>query len=97
MQKALHSLLSALGDGESQPEAVCKVSYEQARAAASPSADASLVLPSLPLDLAFSDSALEPVRDAWARVLGPAAEDPEAQYMKFQDREGVDDEDEAYE
>ncbi|KAF6806892.1 rab protein geranylgeranyltransferase component A [Colletotrichum sojae] len=97
LPKALHSLLSALGDGESQPEVVFKVSYEQARASTSPADDASLILPSLPFDLAFSDSALEPVRDAWTKVLGPAAEDPEAQYMKFQDRECMNDEDEAYE
>ncbi|WDK18020.1 rab protein geranylgeranyltransferase component A [Colletotrichum graminicola] len=97
LEKASASLLSALGDGESQPQVIYKVAYEQAKAASSASADASDVLPSLPLDLAFSDAALEPVRQAWAKVAGPVADDPDTQYMKFEDREGVGDEDDVYE
>ncbi|KAK1656198.1 rab protein geranylgeranyltransferase component A [Colletotrichum phormii] len=98
LEKALASLLSALGNGEDTPEAIYKVAYQQAHAAVSVSADASDVIPSLPLDLAFSDTALEPVRDAWRKVMGPAAEDPDIVYMKFEDREGVgDEEDDVYE
>ncbi|KXH62971.1 rab protein geranylgeranyltransferase component A [Colletotrichum salicis] len=98
LEKALASLLSALGNGEDKLEAIYKVAYQQAQAAASLPADASDVLPSLPLDLAFSDTALEPVRDAWTKAMGPAAEDPDIVYMKFEDREGVgDEEDDVYE
>lgn len=97
LQKALDALLSALGDGENRPQAIYKVAYEQARAAASVSSDTSLVVPSLPLDLAFSDAALDPVKDTWTKVMGSAAEDPDVQYMKFEDREGVGEEDDVYE
>ncbi|KAK1715992.1 rab protein geranylgeranyltransferase component A [Colletotrichum acutatum] len=97
LEKALALLLSALGDGEDKPEAIYKVAYQQALAAASDSADASDVLPSLPLDLAFSDTALEPVKDAWTKVMGSAAEDSDIVYMKFEDREGVGDEEDVYE
>ncbi|KAI8262992.1 Rab proteins geranylgeranyltransferase component A [Colletotrichum sp. SAR11_239] len=97
LQKALDALLSALGDGANCPQAVYKVAYEQARAAASVSSDTSLVVPSLPLDLAFSDAALDPVKDTWTKVMGSAAEDPDVQYMKFEDREGVGEEDDVYE
>ncbi|OHE99757.1 rab protein geranylgeranyltransferase component A [Colletotrichum orchidophilum] len=97
LEKALASLLSALGNGDDQPQAIYKVTYEQAGAASSVSADASDVLPSLPLDLAFSDTALGPVKEAWTKVVGSAAEDPDIVYMKFEDREGVGDEEDVYE
>lgn len=45
-------------------------------------------------DLAFNDSILGPVQQAWRRVVGSDAED--TNYMKFDDREGVDDEDDAF-
>ncbi|KAK1999799.1 rab protein geranylgeranyltransferase component A [Colletotrichum falcatum] len=98
LEKALASLLSALGEGDGRPQVIYRVAYEQARAASSSAgADASDVLPGLPLDLAFSDAALEPVREAWTKLAGPGADDPDTQYMKFEDREGVDDEDDVYE
>lgn len=97
LEKALASLLSALSHGEDKPEAIYKVAYQQAHAAASDSADASDTLPSLPLDLAFSDTALGPVKDAWTKVMGQAAEDGDIVYMKFEDREGVGDEEDVYE
>ncbi|KAK1985402.1 rab protein geranylgeranyltransferase component A [Colletotrichum cereale] len=97
LEKASASLLSALGDGESRPQVIYKVAYEQAKATSPASADASDILPSLPLDLAFSDTALEPVREAWMKVVGPVPDDPDTQYMKFEDREGVGDEDDVYE
>ncbi|CCF42190.1 rab protein geranylgeranyltransferase component A [Colletotrichum higginsianum] len=97
LEKALASLLPALGDGDGQPQAIYKVAYQQAKAAPSASADASDVLPSLPFDLAFSDTALEPVREAWTNVMGPVADDPDIEYMKFEDREGVDDDEDSYE
>ncbi|WYZ39341.1 hypothetical protein EsH8_III_001255 [Colletotrichum jinshuiense] len=97
LEKALASLLSVVGGCENQPQAIYKVAYQQSHVAASVPVDASDVLPSLPLDLAFSDTALEPVREAWTKVVGPVADDPDMQYMKFEDREGVGEEDEIYE
>ncbi|KAL0937464.1 RAB proteins geranylgeranyltransferase component a [Colletotrichum truncatum] len=93
LQKALDSLLASLADGENQPQTIYKVAYQQARPTASAPADDVLYVPSLPLDLAFSDSALESVRDTWWKIMGPVADDPDVQYMKFEDREGVGDED----
>lgn len=43
-------------------------------------------------DLAFNDSVLEPVKEAWQVVAGA----PEEEYMKFDDREGVNDDDDAF-
>ncbi|GKT42548.1 RAB6A-GEF complex partner protein 1 [Colletotrichum spaethianum] len=97
LEKALATLLAAIDEDGNHPQAIYQVMYEQAKAASLAFSDASHVLPSLPLDLAFSDTALEPVRDAWTKVMGPIADDPDIQYMKFEDREGVGDEDDVYE
>lgn len=40
--------------------------------------------------LAFVDSALDPVRDAWNLVMGKAQGDAEEDFMQFIDREGAD-------
>ncbi|TEA19189.1 Rab proteins geranylgeranyltransferase component A [Colletotrichum sidae] len=96
LQRALESLLVALGEGDTSPKAIYVVSYEHARPAVPAADDNSLTLASLPLDLSFNDAALEPVRDVWTKVMGPAAEEADVRYMKFEDREGVDD-DEDYE
>jgi Rab proteins geranylgeranyltransferase component A len=50
--------------------------------------------PSPPLDLAFNDTLLEPVRQIWLQLAGQ--QDPESDYMIFEDREGVGDDDNAY-
>lgn len=44
-------------------------------------------------DLAFNDSILEPVKRAWQMVIGEANED---EYMQFDDREGVNDDDDPF-
>ncbi len=49
----------------------------------------------MPPDLAFSDSTLDAVHEAWRLVMGSAAEKEDVEYMKFPDRQGFD-EDEAY-
>ena len=48
-----------------------------------------LTLSGCPTSLAFDDSKLEPVHEIWKRVMGPEAENPEAEYLKFLDREGA--------
>lgn len=47
--------------------------------------------------LAFNDASLEPVNEVWRAVMGPEAEGPEVEYMKFPDRENADDYDDDYE
>lgn len=48
----------------------------------------------LPLDLAFNDSVLDPVRTAWEMVVPGATDEERADYLVFTDREGADAEDE---
>lgn len=57
------------------------------------SVDGTFSFPSLPPDLAFSDTSLETVKAAWAEVMGPAAAELDAEYLKFEDREGMVDDD----
>ncbi|KAG5929209.1 hypothetical protein E4U42_006810 [Claviceps africana] len=45
-------------------------------------------------DLAFNDSILEPVQQAWQAVVGPDADT--SGYMRFEDREGVQDDEGAF-
>jgi hypothetical protein len=54
-------------------------------------------MPRPSVNLAFDDSTLEPVRKAWQMALGAAAEEADAEYMVFTDREGVGDDDDVYE
>lgn len=48
----------------------------------------------LPLDLAFNDSVLDPVKSAWDMVHLNATDEERAEYLVFTDREGADAEDE---
>ena len=48
-------------------------------------------------DLAFNDSTLEAVQEAWQHVRGSMNQDEEVKYMKFEDREGMGDDNEVYE
>lgn len=48
----------------------------------------------LPLDLAFNDSVLDPVKSAWEMVNSNATDEERAEYLLFTDREGADAEDE---
>jgi hypothetical protein len=52
-------------------------------------------VPCSSLSLAFDDATLQSVRDAWD-ALRNGPEDNEAEYMKFDDREGQDDADDVY-
>lgn len=91
LDKALSSLLVAVaGDSE---EATClyKLHYEQRSGSASVDVDGAKVgLPHLPLDLAFNDSIMGRVREAWGSV---TKDNEGARYMKFDDREGAVDDD----
>lgn len=51
-------------------------------------------MPSSSTELAFDDSTLQSVRDAWDAL--PRPEDDDADYMTFEDREGQDDVEDLY-
>ena len=51
-------------------------------------------MPSSSIDLAFDDTALQSVRDAWNAL--QVSEDEGSEYMYFEDREGQDDVDDLY-
>ncbi|KAI0113898.1 GDP dissociation inhibitor-domain-containing protein [Hypoxylon sp. NC0597] len=97
---ALDALLAAATPIDS-PKPVClyKLQYEQSLSARKPSRTtrggvSTFAFPSPSLNLAFDDGCLEAVKDAWKLVMGGEASEDE--YMVFQDREGVGDEDEVY-
>ncbi|KAH6605174.1 Rab geranylgeranyl transferase escort protein [Trichoderma cornu-damae] len=97
LEKALSSLLASLSPGDQEPpQLLYQLCYEQI-GFDTPSVDIdgqSVVFSLLPLDLAFNDSALDPVRQAWEMVLPDATAGEREEYLVFTDREGVDAEDE---
>jgi hypothetical protein len=89
-------LASFSGNGQEAPRSLYQLYYEQT-GFDNPSvnidgqtAEFSL----LPLDLAFNDSVLDPVKSAWEMVVPNATEEERAEYLVFTDREGADAEDE---
>lgn len=97
LEKALSSLLASLVvEGQESPKSLYQLYYEQI-GYDTPSVDVdgqSAVFSSLPLDLAFNDSVLDPVRKAWELVMPDVTDEEAAEYMIFTDREGADAEDE---
>ncbi|KKP05456.1 hypothetical protein THAR02_02416 [Trichoderma harzianum] len=97
LEKALQSLLASLSaDGQEHPKSLYQLYYEQTGFDV-PSVNIdgkSAVFSLLPLDLAFNDSVLDPVRSAWEMIASPASEEASAEYLVFTDREGADAEDE---
>ena len=80
----------------SSPKPLYQLYYEQS-GYDTPSVDIdeqSAVFSLLPLDLAFNDSVLDPVRKAWELVMPDVTDEEAAEYMVFADREGADAEDE---
>jgi len=94
LEKGLSSLLAAISD-EDIPSSLYQLYYEQAVAPNEiRSTNRTFDFPAPSPDLAFSDSALAPVKEAWKLVMGGGDVD-EDEYMKFQDREGVGDDDDG--
>ncbi|KAL7800014.1 hypothetical protein V8C37DRAFT_363755 [Trichoderma ceciliae] len=97
LEKALSSLLASLSlSGQEAPESLYQLYYEQT-GFDTPSVNIdgqSAVFSLLPLDLAFNDSVLDPVRTAWEMVVPDATDEERAEYLVFTDREGADAEDE---
>ncbi|KAL7948391.1 GDP dissociation inhibitor [Trichoderma barbatum] len=97
LEKALSSLLTSFSvDGQESPKSLYQLYYEQTGYDV-PSVNIdgqSAVFSLLPLDLAFNDSVLDPVRSAWEMVAPHGTEEEPAEYLVFTDREGADAEDE---
>jgi hypothetical protein len=92
LQSALDSLLSALRNGDEIPKSLYQLYYQQLRGPTALKRDGNILqLPAPSLSLAFDDSTLESVREAWKVAMGPTAEEPETEYMVFTDREPTDD------
>lgn len=100
LEEALDALLAAAtATGGSQPVCLYKLQYEQSLSSREPTSTTrggvtTFAFPSPSLDLAFDDSCLESVKDAWKVVVRD--DTPEDAYMVFEDREGVGDDDEVY-
>lgn len=98
LERSLDSLLAALSTDQT-PKCLYQLYYEQASSQSEPSIEGQVfTFPPPSVSLAFDDSTLEPVHQAWKMAMGAAAEDQEAEYMTFPDREGVgDNDDDMYE
>lgn len=100
LESALNDLLTAATPaGAATPVCLYKLQYEQSLTARKPENTvhgkvSTFAFPSPSLSLAFDDSCLAPVKDAWKLVMG--ADVPEDEYMVFQEREGVGEDDEIY-
>lgn len=91
LESACSSLLAVFQDGKETSPCLFQLFYEQSSGIQSLSVDGNIATFSSPAsDLAFSDSCLDPVYNAWKMVMGDSAGD-DADYMKFVDREGGDD------
>lgn len=98
LEAALSSLLAAASADRELPKCLYRLHYEQRGGTGSFSADDSTgTFASLPLDLAFPDSVLTSVKEAWNMVkAGDMGDDDEEGYMKFEDRGGIADEEDAF-
>ena len=96
LDRCLTSLLAAL-PGDGAPPCLYRLYYEQSTGVArSTSSRQTFEFQASPPDLVFHDSILDAVRDAWRFAMGPAADDLESEYMKFEDREGMGDDENVY-
>ena len=94
LQQAVEALLETVGEQPS-PRALWTLQYQQ-RAPISPStrsgdSDGIIALPPLSQDLALEDSVLDSVKEAWQKTTGAG----EGDFMSFEAREGIEDEDEV--
>lgn len=97
LEKALSSLLASLSQSSQEPPKILYQLYYEQTGVDTPTvnidgqtAEFSL----LPLDLAFNDSVLDPVKSAWDMINLNATDEERAEYLVFTDREGADAEDE---
>lgn len=91
LSHALDSFLSAV-DHDQVPQCLYQLYYEQAAGVKQSRLDGlTLDMPGPSLSLSMDDSLLKHVREAWKKVVGDTVDD--AEYMVFEDREPVDDDD----
>lgn len=95
LEAAISTFLQKAEDGEAK--LLFSVYYEQQRITETSSTEASTYkFPDPSLDLAFDDSMLENVEQAWNMVIGGSEGDENLPaYMQFDDRPGMDADDEA--
>lgn len=85
LEAALESLLTAL----ESPQCLYQLYYQQSHGSTSIQSKGTLVhLPAPSLNLAFDDSTLESIHEAWKMVMDGKREDIDEEYMVFADREG---------
>ncbi|KAI0172754.1 GDP dissociation inhibitor [Hypoxylon sp. FL1284] len=100
LESALSHLLATVTPGAATaPVCLYKLQYEQSLSAREASNTrrggvSTFAFPSPSLSLAFDDGCLSAVRDAWKLAVGDDASEDE--YLVFQDREGVADDDDVY-
>ncbi|KAF5612998.1 rab geranylgeranyl transferase component A [Fusarium subglutinans] len=93
LKRALSSLIAAVSKGQDESSSIYQVYYEQSGGPQSLGVDRDIATFSLPsLGLAFDDSILESVHEAW-KLINAQSEGTSAEYMQFEDREGVVDDD----
>lgn len=112
LNRCLELLLSSLSKDHETPMCLYKLYYEQAQGPVTLEGKSKLNsgsdvdvgiasktfnFPIPSVDLAFDDTILEPVLQAWQQVMGLSKDDAESEYMKFQDRDGMGDDDDVYE
>jgi hypothetical protein len=95
LERALHAFVGATSEDKA-PQVLYQLQYEQqAGSDTSEVEDSLFTFPAPSSSLSYNDSTLEPVREAWKKVMGDAAVD--AEYFTFADREGAMDDDDVYE
>ena len=90
LDRAVSALLDSIGE-QPTPKVLWKLEYQQQNANSSKvtTADQGIILlPALSQSLALDDSVIDKVKSAWATITG----DPEESFMKFDMRDGMEDE-----
>ncbi|KAF4345988.1 rab geranylgeranyl transferase component A [Fusarium beomiforme] len=91
LRKTLSSLLATVSNGQDASLPIYQLYYEQSGGANSLTVDRDVATFSpMSLSLAFDDSTLDSVYEAW-KLVSAGLEDISAHYMKFEDREGGED------
>ncbi|KAF5019297.1 hypothetical protein F66182_8690 [Fusarium sp. NRRL 66182] len=93
LETALSSLLISVSDGQVVAPPIYQLYYEQSNGTSALNVDTNIATFSPAcLSLAFDDSSLDSAQEAWKFVTGDAG-DEAVDYMKFEDREGGEDDD----
>lgn len=95
LERALGAFVGATSDDKA-PQVLYQLQYEQQAGSDISEAEGPVfTFPASSSSLSFDDSTLQPVHEAWKKVMGDAAVD--AEYLTFADREGAMDDDDVYE